>query len=139
MSSITITGNVIEDENLGLTILAADTDATNSDNNVTLFTFRSDISTTSSLGAELTTLGLYPDTTTNPANGTTKAIGIADNAIVSASGLSNLQFTNSSGGALNGVDTLFKAIDGNEIFLYSDSSNPDIVLGREGTFNGTTW
>jgi hypothetical protein len=130
MTSITITGNVIEDENLGLTTLAADSDATNPDNNVVLSTFQSNISTSSSLGAELKTLGIYPDTTTSAANGTTQAIGIAENAIVSTSD-QNLQFTDSSGGALNGVDTKFKAIDGNEIFLFSDSSNPDIVLGRE--------
>ena len=127
MSSITITGNVIEDENLGLTTLAADSDATNPDNNVVLSAFQSGISTSSSLGSELTALGIYPDTTTSAANGTTQAIGIADNAIVT-SDLSNLQFTLSS---TTGVDTGFKAIDGNEIFLFADPSNPDIVLGRE--------
>ncbi|MDX8483026.1 hypothetical protein RFN28_31885, partial [Mesorhizobium sp. VK24D] len=133
--SITITGNVIEDENLGLTSLAADSDATDSDDNVTLSTFQSSISTLSSLGAELKTLGIYPDTTTNGANGTTKAIGISEDAIVSTTD-QNLKLTNSTGGALNGVDTGFKAIDGNEIFLYSDPSNPDIVLGRETNSTG---
>ncbi|MGT2469024.1 hypothetical protein ACVOMV_37060 [Mesorhizobium atlanticum] len=44
-----------------------------------------------------------------------------------------MKLTDSTGGTLSGVDTLFKAIDGNEIFLYSDPSNPDIVLGREGS------
>ncbi|WGS22466.1 hypothetical protein [Bradyrhizobium sp. ISRA463] len=133
--SLTITGKVIEDENLGLTTLAADSDATDADNNVILSSFQSSISTSSSLGAELKSLGIYPDTTTNSANGTTQAIGIAENAIVSTTD-QNLQFTNSSGGALNGVDTGFKAIDGNEIFLFSDPSNPDIVLGRETNSTG---
>ncbi|MDX8483114.1 hypothetical protein RFN28_32380 [Mesorhizobium sp. VK24D] len=130
--SLTITGNVIEDENLGLTFLATDSDAADSDDNVILSTFQGSISTASSLGAELKTLGIYPDTTTNGANGTTQAIGISKDAIVS-SDLSNLIFSDGSGGALSGVDTGFKAIDGNEIFLYSDPSNPDIVLGREGS------
>ncbi|TIP42423.1 MAG: hypothetical protein E5X69_16260, partial [Mesorhizobium sp.] len=42
-----------------------------------------------------------------------------------------MKLTDSTGGALNGVDTGFTAIDGNEIYLYSDLSNPDIVLGKE--------
>ncbi|OKO67535.1 hypothetical protein, partial [Bradyrhizobium sp. NAS96.2] len=135
--SLTITGKVIEDENLGLTTLATDNDvAPDTDSNVILSTFQSSISTASSLGAELKTLGIYPDTTTNAGAGTTAAIGIAENAIVSTTD-QNLKFTTGSGGALNGVDTGFKAIDGNEIFLFSDSSNPDIVLGRETNSTGT--
>ncbi|WGR90930.1 hypothetical protein MTX20_20020 [Bradyrhizobium sp. ISRA435] len=132
--SLTITGKVIEDENLGLTTLAADSDATDADNNVILSSFQSSISTSSSLGAELKSLGIYPDTTTNSANGTTQAIGIAENAIVSTTD-QNLQFTNSTGGTLSAVSTGFTALDDNEIFLYSDSSNPDIVLGIEGERN----
>ncbi|WP_167529305.1 hypothetical protein, partial [Bradyrhizobium macuxiense] len=134
--SLTITGKVIEDENLGLTTLATDNDATDSDNNVVLSSFQTSITTASSLGAELKTLGIYPDTSTSAGNGTTKTIGIAENAIVTTTD-QNLKFTTSSGGALSGVDTGFKAIDGNEIFLYSDPSNPDIVLGRETNSTGT--
>jgi T1SS-143 domain-containing protein len=132
-STITITGNVIEDENLGVTTLAPDSDATNSDNNVTLSTFQSSIPTSSSLGTELTNLGIYPSTSTG--TGTKAAIGISDNAIVSTSD-TNLIFSNSSGSTLSAVPTGFNALNGNEIFLYSDLSNPDIVLGLEGT--GTT-
>ncbi|MDG4898807.1 hypothetical protein P9272_35570, partial [Mesorhizobium sp. WSM4976] len=126
--SLTITGNVIEDENLGLTTLATDTDATDSDDNVTLNTFQTTI--LSSLGDRLTALGIYPDTTTNAGSGTTAAIGISEDTIVSTTD-QNLKLTDSTGGALNGVDTGFTAIDGNEIYLYSDLSNPDIVLGKE--------
>ena len=36
---------------------------------------------------------------------------------------------------MSGVPTGFNALDGNEIFLYSDTNNSDIVLGREGTGN----
>ncbi|UCI05637.1 hypothetical protein [Mesorhizobium sp. B1-1-8] len=128
--SLTITGNVIEDENLGLTTLATDSDATDADDNVTLSAFQNSISTSSSIGAELKVLGIYPDTTTNGANGTTTAIGISEDAIVSTTD-QNLQFTDSSGGALNGVPTGITALDGNEILLYSDPSNPHIVLGKE--------
>src|SRR5215469_3931157 len=105
MSSITVTGNVIGDEDLGIVTLAADSDTTNPDNNITLSTFQSSISTSSSLGGELTALGIYPSTTTGA--GTTAAIGISDNAIVSAPGVdpSTLKFANSSGGALSAVDT----------------------------------
>ncbi|TPK99218.1 hypothetical protein FJ934_01850 [Mesorhizobium sp. B2-4-12] len=131
--SITIFGKVIEDENLGLTTLATDSDATDSDDNVTLSTFQTNIS--SSLGDRLTALGIYPDTTT--ASGTTKAIGISEDTTIVSTTDQNLKFTDSSGLALNGVDTGFKAIDGKEIFLYSDSSNPDIVLGRELNSTGT--
>ncbi|TPL08305.1 hypothetical protein FJ938_08595 [Mesorhizobium sp. B2-4-14] len=131
--SITIFGKVIEDENLGLTTLATDSDATDSDDNVTLSTFQTNIS--SSLGDRLTALGIYPDTTT--ASGTTKAIGISEDTTIVSTTDQNLKFTDSSGLALNGVDTGFKAIDGQEIFLYSDSSNPDIVLGRELNSTGT--
>ncbi|TGS10273.1 hypothetical protein EN852_026735 [Mesorhizobium sp. M2E.F.Ca.ET.209.01.1.1] len=128
--SLSITGNVIEDENLGLTTLATDSDNTDPDNNVLLSTFQTSIPKSSSLGTELTALNIYPDTTSG--TGTAAAIGIADNAIVS-SDLSNLVFGDSSGKPLSGVDTHFTAIDGAEIFLYSDPSNPDIVLGREGS------
>ncbi|MDG4896879.1 hypothetical protein P9272_25260, partial [Mesorhizobium sp. WSM4976] len=132
--SLSITGNVIEDENLGLTSLATDTDATDSDDNVTLSTFQSTIS--SSLGNRLTALGIYPDTTTNAGTGTTQAIGISEDTIVSTTD-QNLKLTDSTGGALNGVDSGFKSIDGNEIYLFSDSSNPGIVLGRETNSTGT--
>jgi T1SS-143 domain-containing protein len=119
--SLTITGNVIEDEGLGITSpLATDVDASNPDNNVTFSNFPS------SLDTELTTDG-YPSAST--------AIGIASNAIVSTTD-TNLIFSNSSGGALVGVATGITALDGNEIFLYSDPNNSDIVLGIEGT--GTT-
>ncbi|MGX8014125.1 beta strand repeat-containing protein [Mesorhizobium sp. ORM8.1] len=131
--ALDITGNVIEDENLGLTNLATDNDdPANPDDNVTLTTFNNTIS--SSLADELTALGIYPDTSTG--SGTTQAIGISGDTIVSTTD-QNLKLTNSTGGALNGVDTGFKAIDGNEIFLYSDPSNPDIVLGRETNSTGT--
>src|SRR5215469_13418958 len=133
--SITITGNVIEDENLGIGTLPPDVDATNPDNNVPLPNFQTGFPTSSSLGNELKALGIYPDTTTSSSNGTTAAIGISQNAIVSTTD-ANLILGNSTGGPLSAIDTGFKAIGGNEIFLYSDPSNPDIVLGREGT--GTT-
>ncbi|UCI33502.1 beta strand repeat-containing protein [Mesorhizobium sp. B4-1-4] len=129
--SITIFGKVIEDENLGLTTLATDSDATDSDDNVTLYTFQTNIS--SPLGDRLTALGIYPDTTT--ASGTTKAIGISEDTTIVSTTDQNLRFTDGSGLALNGVDSGSKAIDGNEIFLYSDS-NLDIVLGREGNVDG---
>ncbi|TPK65239.1 hypothetical protein FJ546_08455, partial [Mesorhizobium sp. B2-4-19] len=114
--SLTINGNVIEDENLGLTTLAADTDdAANPDDNVLLSAFQSSIPTSSSLGAELKTLGIYPDTSTSGANGTTTAIGISEDTNIVSTADTTLIFSNSTGGALTGVDTGFKAIDGNEI------------------------
>ena len=142
MASITINGYLIEDEGLGLTTLAADSDTGDPygpDNNVVLSSFQSSVPTSSTLGAALTTLSIYPSTMTG--TGTAAAIGISESAIVTTSGVDNstLQFATSGGGSLSGVNTGFKAIDGGGIFLYSDPSNPDIVLGREGTFNGTTW
>lgn len=134
VNNITITGNVIEDENLGLTSLATDTDdAANPDDNVVLLTFQNNIST--SLGDRLTALGIYPAETTNP--GTTQAaIGISEDTNIVSTADTNLIFSDINGAALVGVDSGFKAIDGKEIFLYSDSSNPDIVLGREGSSGG---
>ncbi|MFS8050914.1 hypothetical protein, partial [Rhizobium sp. BR 314] len=133
MSLISVTGNVIADEDLGIVTLAADSDPTSPDNNVTLSNFQTGIPASSSLGTSLTSIGLYPSTTTG--TGTTQAIGISENAIISAT-VSNMIFSDSSGNTLNGVDSGFKAIDGNEIFLYSDPTNPDIVLGRESNSAG---
>src|SRR5215469_4289392 len=96
-ASINITGNLVEDEGLGLNPSGSEVSGTPpEDNNVSLSNFQSNIPSSSSLGTELTNLGIYP----TPTN----AIGIASNGIVSASGVQSLQLTLSS----NGVDTGFK-------------------------------
>jgi hypothetical protein len=44
----------------------------------------------------------------------------------------DLSFTDGSGNSLNGVDSGLQTIDGKTIYLYSDASNNNIVLGRAG-------
>ena len=51
------------------------------------------------------------------------------------SGLSNtidLALTNSSGGNLNGVDSGLNDLSGNDILLYTDTANNNLVLGKVG-------
>jgi hypothetical protein len=54
-----------------------------------------------------------------------------------ADGLKNVALTGSTGAALNGVDSGLDKTGGFSIFLYTDPTNDNIVLGREGT-NDTT-
>lgn len=51
-------------------------------------------------------------------------------------GLSNtidLALTNSTGGLLNGVDSGLNDLSGNDILLYTDTNNNNLVLGKVGT------
>ncbi|MCW5601487.1 DUF5801 repeats-in-toxin domain-containing protein [Nitrosomonas sp.] len=48
----------------------------------------------------------------------------------------DIGFTDSSGAALNGLASGLFTLDNNEIFLYTDSANNNILLAREG--NGST-
>lgn len=54
--------------------------------------------------------------------------------------VTDLQFSDSSGNKIaDGTATqIFATHNGAQIFLYADSNN-NVLLGREGTFNGTTW
>src|SRR5262249_16533887 len=54
--------------------------------------------------------------------------------------VTDLQFSDSSGNKIaDGTATqIFATHNGAQIFLYADSNN-NVLLGREGTFNGATW
>jgi hypothetical protein len=70
------------------------------------------------------------------------AIGVGESAddmlTVTGSGtLSDVQFHDSAGGALDGDDSGLWTLGDRKIFLYADSDNPNIVYGREGTAGGT--
>ena len=45
----------------------------------------------------------------------------------------SLEFLDSSGGAVDGEPSGMFTLDGNQIFFYADSSDPNTILGREGT------
>jgi VCBS repeat-containing protein len=47
--------------------------------------------------------------------------------------VASLTFTDSTGGSLNGDASGLYTLDGHQIFLYADSTNPNIVLGLEGS------
>ncbi len=49
--------------------------------------------------------------------------------------ITGILFADANGAPIVGVNTVTQTLDGNNIFLYSDSENDNIILGREG--NGT--
>jgi hypothetical protein len=79
---------------------------------------------------------LFTDLGLSNAFATSVGVGkSADNFITVASDtpVTGLSWVDSGGGALNGDPTGLFTLDGNEIYLYTDSVNPNIVLGREGS------
>jgi T1SS-143 domain-containing protein len=50
-----------------------------------------------------------------------------------ADGVANLSLTNASGTALSAVDSGVTTLNGDHIFLYTDGTDDNIVLGREGS------
>ncbi|NWL75497.1 hypothetical protein DM872_01325, partial [Pseudomonas taiwanensis] len=50
--------------------------------------------------------------------------------------ITDVSFVDSSGAALNGLDSGLDTLDGTSIFLYTDSSNNNILLGRAGGATG---
>ncbi|MDH4567173.1 hypothetical protein E8E95_10820 [Pseudomonas sp. BN414] len=50
--------------------------------------------------------------------------------------ITDVSFVDSSGAALNGLDSGLDTLDGTSIFLYTDTSNNNILLGRAGGATG---
>ncbi|WP_234358335.1 DUF5801 repeats-in-toxin domain-containing protein [Metapseudomonas resinovorans] len=50
--------------------------------------------------------------------------------------ITDVSFVDSSGAALNGLDSGLDTLDGTSIFLYTDTSNNNILLGRAGSATG---
>src|SRR5262245_30935813 len=72
----------------------------------------------------LITLGFNPNT----------AIGAAEsngNVIqINGTGITDLGFTDTSGNPLNGLDSGLNTTDGQDILLFTDTANNNIVLGK---------
>lgn len=116
--TITITGNFVLDQTAGL---QTPTDG----NDVAVGMLPSAFSTRLFTGLSLS-------------NAFPTMVGVgksADNFItVSAAGtITALSLLDSGGGALNGDPSGVFALNGNQIFFYADSMNPNIVLGRVGS------
>ena len=50
--------------------------------------------------------------------------------------ITNISFVDSTGALLNGVDSGLDTLDGTSIFLYTDTSNDNILVGRAGSATG---
>ncbi|NBQ69186.1 MAG: hypothetical protein EBU46_10250 [Nitrosomonadaceae bacterium] len=66
-------------------------------------------------------------------NGANTGLNIYTLAPDPGASISDIGFTDTSGAALNGQDSLVQTLNGDHVFLYTDSANNNIVLGREGT------
>src|SRR5215467_12466848 len=107
--TVTLTGTTVTlDETAGLQ---------NDDTNATLPT---------AFSSRLTALGADPATAINQA--------VSNGNVISISGVTgtidNLAFTDSTGGALDGDSSGLFTNDGEEIFLFTDTVNDNIVLGK---------
>ncbi|RUX50971.1 hypothetical protein EOA33_07850 [Mesorhizobium sp. M4A.F.Ca.ET.050.02.1.1] len=107
--SVTLTGTTVTlDETAGLQ---------NDDTNTALPT---------AFSSRLTALGADPATAINAA--------VSNGNVISISGVTgsvgNIAFTDSSGGALDGDSSGLFTNDGEEIFLFTDTQNDNIVLGK---------
>lgn len=107
--SVTLTGTTVTlDETAGLQ---------NDDTNTTLPT---------AFSSRLTALGADPATAINQA--------VSNGNVISISGVTgaigNIAFTDANGGALNGDSSGLFTNDGEEIFLFTDTVNDNIVLGK---------
>lgn len=67
------------------------------------------------------------------------ALDVANNAnFINVTGtLASLTLTDNTGGALDGDASGLYALNGNQIYLYADPSNPAVVFGRVGSGPGT--
>ncbi len=98
-----------------------------------------DIATTSLPAAFSSRLStLFPTSTLTGAalsgyDGTNNGLNIYTLAPEPGAIITGIGFTDSSGAPLNGQDSLVQTLAGNHVFLYTDSANDNIVLGREGT------
>jgi hypothetical protein len=107
--SVTLTGTTITlDETSGLQ---------NDDTNTTL---------PSAFSTRLTALGANPATAINQAASNGNVISIS--GVTGAVG--NIAFTDANGGALDGDSSGLFTNDGEEIFLFTDTVNDNIVLGK---------
>ena len=107
--SVTLTGTTVTlDETAGLQ---------NDDTNTTLPT---------AFSSRLTALGADPATAINAA--------VSNGNVISISGVTgtigNIAFTDANGGALDGDSSGLFTNDGEEIFLFTDTVNDNIVLGK---------
>src|SRR5215475_1118290 len=107
--TVTLTGTTVTlDETTGLQ---------NDDTNATLPT---------AFSSRLTALGADPATAINQA--------VSNGNVISISGvtgtITNLAFTDAAGGALDGDSSGLFTNDGEEIFLFADTANDNIVLGK---------
>ncbi|RAZ81990.1 hypothetical protein DPM33_35385, partial [Mesorhizobium hawassense] len=150
MATFTINGNLITDEAAAIQNSVTDNDAgvgAGPDNEVAWSTLLATMSQT--LKDELNALSLLPatgetagDTTATFPQAAVRTIGSTSSDFIqlTATTITDLQFSDSSGNAIAaGTATqIFATHNGAQIFLYADASN-NIVYGREGTFNGSTW
>jgi hypothetical protein len=151
MAVLTINGNLIVDEAASLQTSGTDNDTgvlAGPDNEVAWSDLLSTMSP--SVKTELGNFGA-PLPPTGEASGDTSAvfpqaavrtIGSSNTDFIQlgTSTVTDLQFSDSSGNAIaDGTATqIFATHNGAQIFLYADSNN-NVLLGREGIYNGTTW
>ncbi|MGY4425176.1 hypothetical protein ACVWY2_007625 [Bradyrhizobium sp. JR6.1] len=152
MAVLTIHGNLIVDEAASLQTSITDNDTglpAGVDNEVAWSVLLATMS--SPLLSELNTLGIKPATGEESGDTTAQFPQVAERSIgmgstdfiqLGTSTVTDLQFSNSTGGTItDGTATqIFATGDGAQIFLYTDS-NSHILLGREGTTSdgGQTW
>ncbi|MHC2335307.1 DUF5801 repeats-in-toxin domain-containing protein [Bradyrhizobium sp. USDA 4454] len=150
MAVLTINGNLIIDEAASLQTSGTDNDTgvlAGPDNEVAWSYLLANMS-----AALKTSLGITAGSTGEESGDTSVVFPQAAARTIGSAGtdfiqlgtttVTDLQFSNSSGGAIaNGTATqIFATGDGAQIFLYTDS-NSHILLGREGTTSdgGLTW
>ncbi|MDX8524876.1 DUF5801 repeats-in-toxin domain-containing protein [Mesorhizobium sp. MSK_1335] len=146
--AITINGNLIIDEAASVQTSASDTEPTGvgPDNEVAWQTLLANMS--SALKAELSALTLLPndgetasDTSATFPQAAVRTIGSTSNDFIQiGTTVTDLQFSDKDGNTIAaGTPTeIYATHNGARIFLYTDASN-NIVYGREGKSNGTTW
>jgi len=133
--AIAITGeDVVLDETAGLqNATATPTPAGDADDNDILVA-----SLPASFSTRLTALGAGTATGAALSGYTGAAGNTGTNAFTFTGGgsITDIRFVDSAGAPLNGVDSGLDTLDGTSIFLYTDTNNNNILLGRAGGADG---